>query len=80
MGGVIPAFQQKGLATKMAINQETWASDMGYTLIIMKTRNTHRSMLILALNRGFRVSGFTRKQTWKEHRIYLEKVIPSESN
>jgi GNAT superfamily N-acetyltransferase len=75
MGGVLPGFRRQGLAKLLADKQEEWAIQEGFQTIHMKTRNHHKAMLCFALNNGFALSGFEKRKTIDQHRIYLEKNI-----
>ena len=75
MGGVLPNFRRKGIAQKLAINQEAWAKDQGYTSIWFKTRNRNRTMIIFALNNGFDIIQVEPKDQVLDHRILMEKTL-----
>lgn len=71
LGGVLPAYRRKGLALQLALAQEAWALDQGYTQIKFKTRNRHKAMLHFALGRGFYITGLELCPDPMEHRIWL---------
>lgn len=75
MGGVLPAYRQKGVASQLAQLMETWAIQQGYTSIIFKTRNKFKTMLIFGLKHGFQVIAFEKKEPVEESRIILQKKI-----
>jgi GNAT superfamily N-acetyltransferase len=75
LGGVLPEYRRKGVATLLADAQEKWAGEQGYTSIWMKTRNRFPAMLIMALGRGFRITGFDPRGEIGEHRIVLTKSL-----
>jgi GNAT superfamily N-acetyltransferase len=75
LGGVLPEYRRKGVATLLADAQEKWAREQGYKSIWMKTRNRFPGMLILAVGRGFRITGFDPRGEIGEHRIVLTKSI-----
>jgi len=75
MGGVLPDFRGRGIASALAATQEEMLKQMDYTTVELKTRNCHRGMLIFALRSGFYVTGFSERDNWEEHRIYLRKNL-----
>jgi ribosomal protein S18 acetylase RimI-like enzyme len=75
MGGVLPKFRGRGTASALAVAQEARLRPLACTTIELKTRNCHRGMLIFALRSGFHITGFSERDTWEEHRIYLRKNL-----
>jgi predicted GNAT superfamily acetyltransferase len=75
MGGVLPAYRQKHIARKLADVQETWARENGYTRIVFKTRNRHKTMLIFALSNGFSIIDVEPRASLNEYRILLTKPL-----
>lgn len=75
MGGILPDFRRLGLAKALADEQERWAKQQGYKTITFKTRNSHKGMLIFALQNGFDIIGFEPKSTIEQHRILLRKRL-----
>lgn len=75
MGGVLPQYRKMQLATRLAEAQETWAKEQGYPHVTFKTRNRLKPMLIFALQRGFNIIGFEKKEQVGEHRIILRKKL-----
>ena len=55
MGGVLPRFRHKSVASKLAAYQENWAFKKGYDFIQLKTRKKHEAMINFSLNRGFTI-------------------------
>ena len=75
MGGVLPDFRNKHIATKLAEKQQDWAKQNGFTEIKLKTRNKHKAMLHFALSDGFIITGFEEKENMNESNIILEKEL-----
>lgn len=75
MGGVLPEFRGRGTASALAAAQEARLRPLACKTIELKTRNCHRGMLIFALRSGFHITGFSERDTWEEHRIYLRKNL-----
>ncbi len=48
--------QIRGIASHLADYQEQWAIKQGYKTIWMKTRNRFPQMLLMATQRGFRIT------------------------
>ncbi|MFN7728952.1 MAG: GNAT family N-acetyltransferase [Bdellovibrio sp.] len=73
LGGVHPDFQRVGIASKMALQQQTWCKAQGYKKIRTKTESPHRAMLMLNLRQGFEVIGT--QQSGEHLKILLEKKL-----
>lgn len=75
LGAILPKYRRQGVAASLSAYQEEWARNYGYTRIWMKTRNQFPEMLILAINRDFKVIGFESRKEISQHRIVLAKSI-----
>ena len=75
LGAIHPEYRRQGIAEALADTQESWARERGYTRIWMKTRNRFPKMLMMALNRGFRIIQIDPRESIAEHRIILEKSL-----
>lgn len=75
MGGVLPAFRKNGVAKILAQHQENWVKSNGFENIILKTRNSHRGMLIFALKNNFKIIEVIPYNDIEEHRILLKKLL-----
>ena len=75
MGGVLPKYRMKGVAQKLADEQEAWARQQNYSHITFKTRNRHRAMLLFALKNDFQIIGLEKRQDISENRILLRKIL-----
>ena len=75
MGGVIPEFRQKKIATELACFQQNWVKEKGFKTIKMKTRNKHKNMLLFALSNGFYITGLEIHDNSEESRILLDKEL-----
>lgn len=75
MGGVLPQYRRKGIASLLANRQEQWALLKGYDSVRFKTRNQRKGMLIFGINRGFKIVGFDARNQVEAHRIMLEKRL-----
>ena len=75
MGGVLPDFRQKGVASLLADLQENWAIINEYNSILLKTRKKHKAMISFFLKRGFSITEENRMNPNEETRIWMEKVF-----
>ena len=75
MGGVLPNYRRKGIANNLADHQETWAKKNGYNSIRMQTREKHKAMLALAINRGFQITNRIEKTSSSNTRIWMNKPL-----
>jgi predicted GNAT superfamily acetyltransferase len=75
MGGVLDEYRRKGIATKLADSQESWAKTHGFVKIIFKTRNRLSKMIHFGLNRGFMIVDLIKKGEVKDYRIVMEKIL-----
>jgi ribosomal protein S18 acetylase RimI-like enzyme len=75
MGGVLNEYRRKGIATKLANEQETWAKNQGFTKVIFKTRNRLTKMIHFGLNRGFMIVDLIKKGKVEDYRLVLEKKL-----
>lgn len=58
LGGVDPNYRQKGVATKLREQQESWALNHGYSAISVKSMNQYQAMLQLLISSGYQISGY----------------------
>ena len=75
MGGVIPNFRRNGVAHHLAVFQESWAKNIGYSHIRLKTRKKYESMIKLLLKRGFVIKDEIPMENPLETRIIMEKKV-----
>lgn len=75
MGAVLPEFRQFGVAKALAVAQEKWAREQGFTRIQFKTRNRLKAMLHFGLSNGFDIIAVEPRDTVSEYRILLEKML-----
>ena len=75
MGGVLPNYRRKGIAQRLAEEQEQWAKDQGYSHIWFKTRNRNRAMIIFALNNRFAITDVQPQKKVQDYRILMKKRI-----
>uniref|UniRef100_UPI0040476165 GNAT family N-acetyltransferase n=1 Tax=Algoriphagus sp. TaxID=1872435 RepID=UPI0040476165 len=75
MGGVIPEFRGKGIATALAEEQERWAKAQGFTAIFFKTRNRFPAMIQFGIKRGFKVVDLLPKGGVEDYRIVMRKEL-----
>lgn len=78
MGGVLPDFRHKGIASALAKKQEIWILQNGFQNVILKTRNKHSGMLIFAIKNNFKIIKLEARENIEEHRILLRKKLKVE--
>ena len=79
LGGVIPEFRRRGIATELLIRQHRWAARQGYRLVRTKTTNDWKPMLQLNLSQGFDVVG-TELDPEGQLSILLDKPLDQDSS
>ncbi|MDP4956806.1 MAG: GNAT family N-acetyltransferase [Algoriphagus sp.] len=75
MGGVIPEFRGKGIATALAEEQERWAKAQGFTSVFFKTRNRFPAMIQFGIKRGFKIVDLHPKGGIEDYRIVMHKNL-----
>lgn len=70
-----PEYRRMGIADALADYQENWGRENGFEGIWMKTRNCFPAMLMMAINRGFRIAGLEPREDINQHRITLQKSL-----
>uniref|UniRef100_UPI0040482768 GNAT family N-acetyltransferase n=2 Tax=Algoriphagus sp. TaxID=1872435 RepID=UPI0040482768 len=75
MGGVIPEFRGKGIATALAEEQERWAKAQGFTAVFFKTRNRFPAMIQFGIKRGFKIVDLHPKGGIEDYRIVMHKNL-----
>ena len=73
--GVIQNFRRNGVAHHLAVFQESWAKNIGYSHIQLKTRKKYESMIKLLLKRGFVIKDEIPMENPLETRIIMEKKV-----
>ena len=75
MGGVLLNYRRKGIANNLADYQETWAKKNGYNSIKIQTREKHKAMLALAINREFQITNRIEKTPSSNTLIWINKPL-----
>jgi GNAT superfamily N-acetyltransferase len=75
MGGVLPEFRKRGIASQLADFQEKWVKEKGFKSVFFKTRNRFPAMICLGLKRGFKIQKMIPRENIDEHRILLIKYL-----
>ncbi len=73
LGGVLPEYRGRGIASALMQRQHTRIAEMGYHKVETRTRNRYKSMLILNIKHGFNIIGtqFSKNDV----KIVLQKTI-----
>jgi predicted GNAT superfamily acetyltransferase len=74
IGGVNPAYRNKGIGSTLMNMQHEWLKKRGYKIVTTQTKNKWRSMLILNLRYGFDIIG-TYTDEKGEPKIILQKRL-----
>lgn len=56
IGGVHPDFRRKGIASRLADEQEKWVRRKGFKRLKTKSMNRFKPMIMLNLQRGFNIT------------------------
>lgn len=75
IGGVVPEFRRKGIATLLRRKQEEWATEHGYAFIAVKSMNGFPAMLTLLISSGYQISGYEDKGSPKLSKIEFIKQL-----
>lgn len=75
LGGVIPAYRQQGIATKLREKQEAWVLSRGYSEIYVKSMNRYPAMLQLLIASGYQVSGYEDNGTVCSSKVCFVKAL-----
>ena len=63
------------VASSLANFQEKWATENGFSSILLKTRKKHDEMIAFSLNRAFIITEETQIIPAEETRIWMEKSL-----
>lgn len=58
LGGVLPEYRRKGIASELRQVQEAWAREQGYHCVKVKSMNRHPAMLQLLIVSGYHIVGY----------------------
>jgi ribosomal protein S18 acetylase RimI-like enzyme len=75
MGGLLPAYRGQGIYQELTAAMEEWATEKGYTHMLLKTRNKLKPMIWFCLSQGYYISGFSEHADPMESRIYFRKEL-----
>ena len=76
LGGVLPDFRKLGLAQSMLLTQEQWASEQGYSLLKVKTRNSFPAMLSMLVQNRYQIAAIQGEGvSLAEQKISLQKTL-----
>jgi len=74
IGGVLPDYRSRGIASDLISKQEDWCKINGFKKIRTHSSSSFKNMMILNLKSGFDIIG-TMSTTSKELNIVFEKKI-----
>ena len=56
IGGVLPTYRQRGIASQLAVLQEQWVKENGFIALRTKSMNQFKSMMVMNLKNGFEIT------------------------
>lgn len=72
---VMEEYREKGVAKELLEKSMEAGKELGYNKVYLKTRNTFKNMIFLALKFGFKIVNLTKKENEDENVIWMEKTI-----
>lgn len=72
---VAEEYREKGVAKELLEKSIEAGKEFGYRKVYLKTRNTFKNMIFLALKFGFKITNVTKNEDIDENRIWMEKTI-----
>lgn len=75
VGGVLPEYQNFGVASALMKAQHHWCQQAGYKKILTKTANKYKKMLQLNLKFGFDIVGTESSSDGRGLKILMEKKL-----
>lgn len=72
LGGVLPAFRRRGIATKLRYAQEHWVRSEGYELLSVKSMNRYPAMLQLLIAGGYQIVGYESETGMTDGKILFQ--------
>lgn len=58
LGGALPEYRNRGIATLLREQQERWALTQGYKVISVDTYNKYGAMICMLVSNGYTISSF----------------------
>ena len=75
LGGVLPEYRRRGVASALWTAQEEWAAARGYSKITVKTRNRFQGMLLFLITNHDRLTRVDAQDDEEENLIWLTKSL-----
>jgi len=75
LGGVVPDYRKRGVATKLREAQESWAIENGYSSISVKSMNQFPAMLQLLIASDYQITGYEDNGTLESSKIKFSKKL-----
>lgn len=72
---VLEEYRGKGVAKELLKKSIDAGKEFEYRRVYLKTRNTFKNMIFLALKFGFKITHLTKKEDINQNRIWMEKII-----
>ncbi|CAF4059102.1 unnamed protein product, partial [Rotaria magnacalcarata] len=82
LAGVHPKHRRQGILVQLMNRLEQWAMKENYSSLMVKTRNSFKSMLLFLISHEFKLIDIDKRQSVDTHRLILEKklIIPQQSS
>ncbi|PKH22246.1 GNAT family N-acetyltransferase [Enterobacterales bacterium CwR94] len=75
LGGVLPAYRQRGIAKSLLLDQEQWCRDQGWQSITVKTRNRFTAMLLMLISQHYQITACASQPCVHENTLTLIKIL-----
>ena len=77
LAGVLPVARRQGLLAQLIARVEQWAlaSNNNYRSLVIKTRNSFKSMLVFLVGHDFKLIELDKRDSVDTHRLVLEKQL-----
>lgn len=75
LGGVVEKHRKKGVALKLLKEMEARCKENAYELLVFKTLNEHKNMLLFAIKNGFEIDQVRDSPKDDRKRIILKKKL-----
>lgn len=72
---VLQEYRNKGVAKQLLQRSMEEGKKLGYSKIYLKTKNTFKNMIFLALKFGFKISNVAKKEDPDQTMVWMERTI-----
>lgn len=75
LGGVLPEYRGKKIATELRKAQELWASKQGFKFISVDSYNKFSSMICMLVSNQYRITNFDKNKNPLKSKFSFEKEL-----